>query len=199
MEKDLNSAVPVDLLGWAVLALAVLVVLYVARKVIARRRRPPTPEAPDLTLDITSLGEAGPPAKSPVLEYYHLPVRLAAVVLAPAGRGGQLPSPDRAAATLDAIVPGLSHVFALHRPLVRQWPPQLSPRGFAHAFFAHARLPGDGGKGTHWCSLAGVFKVQGQPVMAGLILRTAAPTNLGQAIVEQETKWLDVLRIRRSG
>jgi hypothetical protein len=199
MEKEATGGIPLELLYWAIPALAAAVVLYVAWKVLSRRRRQPPPEMPDLTLDIATLGEAGPPAGSPMLEYYHLPVRLAAVVLAPAGRMGQVPEPERVGETLDALVPGLSHVFHRHQPPVRFWPAQMSPRGFAHAFFGYARLPGDGGKGTHWCSLAGVFKVQGQPVMAGFIFRTAAPTNLGQGIIEQETKWLDVLRLRRNG
>jgi len=197
-EDQSVSLIPAELVPWVVGAVAALAVLYVVWRILRRSRQQPLPEEPDLTLDVAALGEAGPPHGLPALEYYHIPVRLAALVLAPAGRGGYIPPAERAGDTLDALVPGLSQVMERHRPLLRFWPPQLSPRGFAHAFFANVRLPGDGGKGTHWCSLAGVFKVRGQPIMAGLVLRTSAPTDFGQTIVEQETKWLDVLRIRRS-
>ena len=77
--------------------------------------------------------------------------------------------------------------------MVRRWSNQLSARGFAHLFFASARLPGRGGKGTSWCSVAGVFSVDNQPLTAGILLRTAKPTNLGQRIVSEEAQWLDVL------
>ena len=84
----------------------------------------------------------------------------------------------------------------LHRPLLRRWPNQLSASGFVHLFFNNARLPGTGGKGTPWSSVAGVFKVQGQPAMAGLVLCAAKPNSLGQTIIDSEYQWLGCLRVR---
>jgi hypothetical protein len=115
---------------------------------------------------------------------------------------GSVPVPifpdEQLASLLDAIVPGLDKVAALHRPAIRRWPNQVSARGFAHLFFSNARLPGQAGKGTPWSSVAGVVKVEGQPVMAGLVLRAAAPNSVGQTIIDAEYKWLGCLRVKWS-
>ena len=132
------------------------------------------------------------------MELYNLPVRLAAVVLAPVGRVSDLPPDGQIPLLIEAIIPGLDKMAALHRPLICRWPNQVSARGFAHLFFINAKLPGDGGKGTPWSSVAGVFKLKGQPLMAGLVLRAAAPNSLGQTIIETEHQWLGCLRVRWS-
>ena len=132
----------------------------------------------------------------PMLELYNVPVRLAAIVLAPAGRVRDLPPNDQLGPLLDAIVPGLDKVVALHRPLVAAAGPIRPARGFAHVFFSNVRLPGSAGKGTPWSSVAGVFKVHNQPIMAGLVLRAAKPNNFGQTIVDSEDKWLGCLRVK---
>jgi hypothetical protein len=41
-----------------------------------------------------------------------------------------------------------------------------------------------------------VFTIEGQPVVAGLVLHTQKPTSLGQFVVEHDAKWLDILRIK---
>ena len=97
---------------------------------------------------------------------------------------------------MDAIVPGLDKVAALHRPLVRRWPHQVSARGFAHLFFSNVVLPGARGKGTPWSSVAGIVKLHNQPVMAGLVLQAARPNGFGQTIVDSEEKWLACLRVK---
>ena len=74
-------------LGGLVLLVAVLLAWRKLRRQRGRLRTPP----PNLTLDLAALGEGGPPAGPPVLELYNLPVRLAAIVLAPAGRVRELP------------------------------------------------------------------------------------------------------------
>lgn len=187
-----------DWLIYVVAAIAAVVVLWIVWRLVRRRRgRLPRAEV-DLTIDVASLGTAGPPRGVPVLEHYNVPMRLAAIVLAPAGRDRQLPAWGELGVVFEAIVPGLAQVVMTHRTLVRCWPPQLSITGFGHSFFRHAKLPGDGGKGTHWCSAAGVAKLQGQPVMAGLLMRSELPNSLGQVIVEHESKWLDVLRVKTS-
>ena len=197
--KETLAGIPEDLLRYAVLGVAVLVVLlllYLVGKKVLRRKREAPAAAPDLTIDVTKLGTEGPPAGMPALEFYYLPVRLAAVVLAPAGRVSKLPPSDQLDEIFDAIVPGLAKIVARHQPSVRRWPNQLSTRGFAHAFFQHVRLPGDGGKGTPWSSVAGVVKIRGQSLVAGLVLRTAQPTSHGQEIIDLEGKWLSMLRVQ---
>jgi hypothetical protein len=196
--KELLDGIAGGALHYVLPAAIAVIVLWVAWRVFRRRRRVSVPVSPDLRIQIASLGEDGPPQGPPFLEFYNLPMRLAAVVLAPVGRTGNLPPDDELSPLIEAIVPGLDRVTALHRPLVRRWPNQVSANGFAHLFFNHARLPGDGGKGTPWSSMAGVFKAKGKPVMAGLIFRAAAPNSLGQTIIESEHQWLGCLRVRWS-
>ncbi len=177
-------------------AAAVLVVLWLAMKLFRRRRRTAAPLQPELKVEVAALTDAGPPVGPPTLEFYNLPVRLAAVVVAPVGLGRQLPSDDMLPGMLDAIAPGLDRVAQLHQPLVRRWPNQVSARGFAHLFFNHARLPGVGGKGTPWSSAAGIVKHGNQPIMVGLVFRAAQSNSLGQTIIDAEHQWLGCLRVR---
>lgn len=190
------GAFPVELAKWALGAVLAVIVLYALWWVLRRPRRVLPKQVPDLAIDVMALPTVGPPPEGPNLYYYNVPVRLAALVLAPAGRVRELPPLNQLNDVIDAIVPGLAQVVLAHRTLVRRWPSQLSSKGFAHQFFSHARLPGQGGKGTPWSSAAGLFKIEGQPLMAGMVFRAEAPTNLGQRIIEQEAQWLDILRIK---
>lgn len=194
--RELQSS---DAAVYGVAALAALAsalaVLWAVRKLLGRRK-PEAVAAPDLRIDVEGLGDEGPPAEGPSLEYYYTPVRLAAVVLAPAGRSGEL-SPDAEwDPVLEAVAPGLAQVVAAHRSRVYRWPAQLSTRGFAHTFFAHARLPGDAGRDTPWASVAGAAKMKGRTVMVGLVLRTRAPTSHGQETLERPEAWLRVLQVK---
>ena len=194
--EQLQGLPTAELVKYAVIAVVVLVVLFILWKLLTRRKREPVRQVPDLAIDVLALGTEGPPAGGPVLEFYNVPARLAAVVLAPAGRVRQLPPLNQLDAVYEAIVPGMARVVATHRPLLRRWPAQLSPRGFAHTFFTHARLPGEGGKGTPWCSAAGLVKIEGQPVMAGLVMRTESPSSHSQETIESEEQWLRILQIK---
>ena len=82
------------------------------------------------------------------------------------------------AALADNIVPGLAQFSNFIKPLVRQWPAQLSTQGFSNTLFANLRLPGEHGKGTPWSVIAGRFEVGGQNILAGLVLRAAGPNSL---------------------
>jgi hypothetical protein len=188
-----------DLWRYVLPAAVAVIVLGVAWKLFRHRRRlaaiPPTP---DLKIDLSLLGDSGPPEELPALEFYNLPMRLAAIVLAPVGRARELPTDALTPSLIDAIVPGMDKVAEKHRPLIRRWPHQVSASGFAHLFFSNARLPGTGGKGSPWSSVAGVFKLKGQPVMAGLVLRADKPNSLGQTVIEEEHQWLGCLRVKWS-
>ncbi len=197
LNKWKETAVPwlAGLLKYAILATIVLAVVYVILKVL-RKTEKTVRQAPDMGIDVKDLPNQGPPPAGPALYFYNVPVRLAALVLAPAGRARELPPMNQLDALADALVPGLAKVVAAHKPLVRRWPAQVSSRGFANIFFTQAKLPGEGGKGTPWCAAAGVFEIGKTPIMAGLVMRAAAPTNLGQAILEHEAQWLDVVRVK---
>ena len=185
-----------DLAPWAVLAVLLLVGLFVLRKILERRKRRPPIVEPELKIDVSTLGTDGPPAEGPVLEFYNIPVRLAVLVLAPAGRGHDLPAEEEIPAVVEMVLPGLSRIVDTHRPLYRRWPVQLSWRGFAHTFFTNVRLPGDDGRGTPWSSVAGIVKTSEGSVMAGLVLRSEQATGFGHEIIEREGEWLRVLQIR---
>lgn len=192
--KDVVAGYSALVLACASLAGVVLVVLYLILR-FRRETRRKVEQAPDMGINVKDLLPQGPPPAGPALSFYNVPVRLAALVLAPAGRAQELPPVNQLEGIIDSLVPGLARVVTAHKPVVRTWPAQLSTSGFAHLLFTHARLPGEGGKGTPWCAVAGTFKVGKTRIMAGMVMRTAAPTNLGQVALRQETQWLDVLRV----
>lgn len=184
------------LIRYAILAAVLLAVVYVLRRVLGKQKKAAVEQAPGMGIDVKELLAQGPPPAGPALSFFNVPVRLSALVVAPAGRGHELPPVTQLESVIDAIVPGLARVVIAHRPVVRKWPAQISNRGFAHVLFTQAKLPGDGGKGTPWCAVAGMFRIGKTAVLAGLIMRSASPTNLGQVILEHETQWLDVVRVK---
>jgi hypothetical protein len=185
------------LVGGAALAVLLGLLLVVIMVLLLRRRggRPDRKE-PDLRIDLGSLPDHGPPPAGPRLEFYGTPVRLAVLVLAPAGRNSPLPSEEELSDLIDDLVPGLWAVVEAHNPLVRCWPFQLSTQGFTHAFFKHVQLPGDRGKGTPWSAVAGRFETGTRQLLAGLVCVADRPNSLSQITVAHMGQWLDVLRIR---
>lgn len=181
--------------GIAMLAVAVLVVSGILM-LLARRVPEPPPAAMDLSIDVDALDSAGPPADAVRIELYGTPVRLAVFVLAPVGRDGTVPSKEQLPDLLEQLVPGFLQIVSSHGPLLRFWPNQLSSHGFMNAFFNKISLPGDRGKGTRWCSVAGKFTAQGTQFLAGLVCCADQPNGLGQFMIEREGQWNDVLRIR---
>lgn len=186
--------------GSAALAslLALLAILLGASAVLIwLRRRRPLPTAPrPLEMDLAELGSGGPPPGVPALELYHVRLRVAALVLAPAGRGHDLPPTERLPSLLDAFMPGLARVVHAHHSRIKLWPPQLSTQGFANALFAHLRLLGTPGKDSPWCAVAGRFEAEGRALLVGMLLCAAAPHNLGQFTFERQAQWLDAVRVK---
>ncbi len=188
------------LMGGAVLAALFLLLLVVIVFLLLRRRaRPPEPALPDLRIDVASLPAQGPPHDGPRLEFYGTPVRLAVLVLAPAGRNNPLPAERDLPAVLDSLLPNFTAVVAAHRPLIRPWPVQLSTQGFASSFFNNVRLPGDRGKGTPWCAVAGRFEAGAQQLLVGLVCVADRPNSLSQITVAHVGQWMDVLRVKNVG
>ncbi|MCR4414748.1 MAG: hypothetical protein NUV77_20215, partial [Thermoguttaceae bacterium] len=152
MLKDAAGAVPPGwlhvVLVWGAVVAAMVITIVVVRRLLRSRAGRVARQEPSLEIDVLSLPAVGPPASGPALYYYNVPVRLAAIVLAPAGRVRELPPINQLNEVFEAIVPGLTAIIASHRPVYRRWPAQVSARGFAHMFFSKVRLPGQGGKGT---------------------------------------------------
>jgi hypothetical protein len=181
---------------WGLVAAAVVVLAFLAFRLLRRQRETGRYPPPDLFVDVSQLDASGPPATGPRAEFYGLPVRLAVVVIAPAGRNSELPSPEVLPGLLDRLDPGLSAVVASHRPLICRWPVQLSSQGFAQRFFNQVGLPGERGKGTPWCSIAGKLQVGDRLFLVGIVCCAQQPNGLGQFVVHHEGQWLDILRIR---
>ena len=172
-------------LGGVVCAVVFLLLIVVVIMILRRRRRKQEPAAPDLRVDVSKLPAQGPPIAGPRLEFYGIPVRLAVLVLAPAGRGSSVPDGRSFERALESLLPGLVEVVKVHRPLIRGWPYQLSTQGFVHAFFGNLALPGDHGKGTPWCAAAGRFQAGDQQLLAGLVCVADKPNALSQVTVQQ--------------
>lgn len=159
-----------------------------------RRQRGASPEI--LSIDITALSVKSPADIDVVLEIYGLPVVVAVLVLAPAGRGLSLPTKTNMSQFIENLVPDLMAVLNAHQPLFRRWPEQLSTRGFVHSVFNNLPLPGERGKGTPWCSVAGKFESGGQQYLAALVCRSARSNGLGQIEIKHPGQWVDILRVQ---
>ncbi len=181
-------------LGGAVVAAVVFLLIVVA--FLRARAKKPEPPPVDLRIDLADLQLGGPPEEGPRLEIYGTPVRLAALVLAPAGRNNQIPATDKLPEAIEDLLPGLMGVLTSHRPLIHRWPYQLSTQGFTHSFFNNVPLPGERGKGTPWCCVSGRFESGDQQLLAGLVCTATKPNSLSQITVAHVGQWMDVVRVR---
>ena len=195
VEANPPGETSVLLMGGAVV-LAVLLTVWVVFQKLRRKPEPETEVAPNLRLDVSSLPSGGPPRGKPYLEFYSVPVRLAAIVVAPVGRDGQLPKNEHLPLVMEAILPGLMKVLTAHQPQFVRWPAQLSTQGFAHAFFNNVPLPGDHGRGTPWCSIAGKVELPVGHFLVGLVCCAAEPNSLGEVIAKHAAGWPDVIRVK---
>ena len=184
-------------------AAALLTVLSVALMVTAylllRKKRPASvaeEEIDDRAIDVASLDASPPAASGPQLDVYGTPHRVAVVVMAPSGRSGSVPVKKELPALAEYLVPNLGAVLVAHQPRYVRWPPQLSTQGFVQSFFNKLSLPGDHGKATPWCSLAGKLEAHGQLYLVGLVCCAAAPNGLGEITVEHPGEWLQIVRAR---
>ncbi len=173
--------------------------LLIAAFVLLRRKREAAvanDEIDDRAIDVSSLDAAPPAATGPQLEIYGTPHRVAVVVMAPSGRSGSVPPKKELPALAEFLVPNLGAVLIASQPHYVRWPPQLSTQGFVQSFFNKLSLPGDHGKGSPWCSLAGKLEAHGQLYLIGLVCCAAAPNGLGEITVEHPGEWLQILRTR---
>lgn len=183
----------IPIIGFGIGALVVAALVFA--KVLSRESAIVTTVMDD-DLNVSVLGAHGPPKEGPVLEMYGIPVRLAAVVLAPVGRGNELDVealPD----TVEQLIFGLHKVMGYHQPVFRHWAEQVSVHGFENAFLHQVKLPGNRGKGTVWSAFAGRFTVGEQQLLAGLVVCADVPNSYGATIVEHDGQWVNCLRVRK--
>jgi hypothetical protein len=198
-DADGGGGNELQILPLVLLGIGLIAVITVVGMIALRLRRAKAEAPVDDVLapiDVTALPHSGPPASGPQLSVYNIPVRLVLLVLAPVGRGGKIPPNEFLPAIVDALTPQLMQVLAAHGTQFRRWPAQISSQGFSQVFFQNAPLPGDAGKGTPWCALAGRFDTPAGPMLAGLVLHADAPNSLSQIAITQPGQWLDVLRVK---
>jgi hypothetical protein len=193
---DLGLGLPLHIVTAGAVGIGLFVLLLIVIAVLRRRRLPAGPPPQDLRINLAELPTPGPPAEGPRFEFYGTPVRLAVLVLAPAGRNNTVPTGPQLTEALENLLPGLAGVVTTHRPVFRTWPAQLSTQGFVTSFFAQVPLPGDRGKGTPWCSAAGRFETGQQQLLAGVVCIADKPNSLSQIAVQHAGQWMDVLRVK---
>jgi hypothetical protein len=186
-------------------ALGGLLALLIVREVVRTglrlfrhtRRSLAEDAAPDF--DVAALAVPDRDWKGARLTVYHVPVRVGLVVVAPLARDTDLPDEADVTSLLDKIVPGLGEVADSEDALRVIWPRQYSASGFAHRLARHVKLPGEMGRDTPWCLVAGRASVRGEVFVVGLALAAATPNNLTLIVIESDHQWLDVLRVRPTG
>ncbi|GIW91242.1 MAG: hypothetical protein KatS3mg109_1674 [Pirellulaceae bacterium] len=180
--------------SWVLLVVVLAGALVAAVFFLSKRRRPKAkaPEPP--RLDMSALSTETPRSDELHLECYGIPVRVAAVVIAPLGRDAILPDDEQIGALFDQLVPGLAEVIAQDRPQLLRWPAQLSRDGFVHAFFNQTGITTNV---SPWCAVAGRVLFHRQQLAVGLVARTAQPTRLGRKTIEHEGQWATSLRVCR--
>jgi hypothetical protein len=182
-----------------------LLALLVAREVVRtglrlfRRTRRALDEDSAADFDVAALAVPDRDWKGARLTVYHVPVRVGLVVVAPLSRDTESPDEADVPALLDKIVPGLGQVADAEDALRVIWPRQYSASGFAHRLARHVKLPGQMGRDTPWCLVAGRASVRNEVFVVGLALAAATPNNLTLITIESDHQWLDVLRVRPTG
>jgi hypothetical protein len=184
-----------QLISWAIAAAGVLFVLFLLPRWFARRRRKKRARSvASAPIHLAELGSTGPSDTGPQLSYLGVPVHLALLVIAPAGREGQRVADSQVGDVLDRAVPGLGKLMRLQPPVIRHWPGQLSSDGFGRAFFRECGLPHEG-LGTPWSNVVGPIQTGDQRFFVGLLLRSSRANNLKQLSIAKETQWTEALRV----
>jgi hypothetical protein len=182
--------------AYAVIAGAAVLAVMLLALLLRKRARPPAPQQVfDHSLNLASLDTLLPSATSVEVKFRNVPVRLVALVVAPVGRGQPTPSNEKLAQLLDEINPGFAEAIGAHETRIKVWPPQVSARGFAQSFFHQVRIPGERGKDSPWCSVAGRFDAAGMTLMLGIAMRTEKPQSMGCFPVEHSHTWYDMFRV----
>lgn len=185
----------IGLLILVILTLILMVVMSGSKSNGAIPRPQPAELTENLAINIRELSPKPIQGASVAIQLHGLPLRLAILVIAPVGKGTKLPTdPSSLRQMIEQIAPGISEVLDTHQPIFRRWPTMLSVRGFYHALFANLKLPGDNGKNTQWCGIAGPIETEQGRVMVGLILHADAVNSYGQIEIEHAGQWLSTIR-----
>ncbi len=123
-----------------------------------------------------------------------VPVRMRLVVIAPAGKDGEVDADD-AEEMLERVLPGLGEIYRGDKPRVKVWPRQLSYEGFVKHFQRNMLTPEGEGEPSRWVLIGGRAKLGKQQIMLGLGLQAIKPTTVGRRTIDAH-EWPTVLRVR---
>lgn len=184
--------------GWYVIlgvgGLIVLLILWLLLKKVFGGKSPEGGSEKKLEEDLGTYPDPKPSTGDRQLRAEGVPVRMRLVVLAPAGKDGEV-SADDVEKLLDKVLPGLGAICQGDKPRVKVWPRQLSYEGFAKHFQRNMITPEPEGEQSRWVLLGGRAKLGKQQIMLGLGLQAVKPTTVGRRTVDAH-EWPTVLRVR---
>ncbi|MFQ3651267.1 MAG: hypothetical protein SNJ75_13105 [Gemmataceae bacterium] len=185
--------------GWALegntllyggVAAGVGVALLFMIVIFSRKKKDLSPEA-GLEVDLSKLPPVPTGERHYALKLKNHPVRLRLVVVAPMGKRAL----GKIDALLEEVQAGLGEVLHDDRPVIKQWPPQLSATGFAPTFFRLMIRPDGNAKPSRWVLLAGPARAGAIPILLGMVLQTeGTASNLG-LVTMNENQWDEMLSI----
>ena len=181
-------------LGSACIASIIVLMIVVAlfRLMIGRDKKAKS-EKP-LTEDLREYPDLKSSSGDKQLRVEGVPCRLRLVIVAPAGNASEVDL-DELPEMLDKIVLGLGDIYKYDKPRVKEWPAQVSYKGFASMFHSNMKTGAEEGEQTRWVLVAGRMKVGKQQYMLGVAVQTIKPNTIGQRTVDSH-EWPSVLRVR---
>lgn len=180
--------------GGVCIASIVVLLLFLAviRFLFGRRAKPA--KGPNLVENLQEYPELKSSTGDRQLRVEGTPARLRLVVVAPAGTAFEVDL-DTLDKLLEKVVQGLGEIYKHDKPRVKQWPTQVSYKGFATHFHANMKTGAEEGEQTRWVMVAGRIKVGKQQFMLGIALQTIKPNTIGRLTVDAH-EWTNVLRVR---
>ncbi|HWY85490.1 MAG TPA: hypothetical protein VNX28_02135 [Gemmataceae bacterium] len=184
--------------GWYVVlgvgGLVILFILWCLVRAFRSKGYKPSTNQPHLEEALSEYPPLKPSTGDRQLRAEGVPVRMRLVVVAPAGKDGEV-SADDVEAMLERVLPGLGEIFRGDKPRIKVWPRQLSYEGFTKHFQRNMLTLEGEGEMSPWILLGGRAKLGTQQIMLGLALQAAKPTTVGRRTLEAH-EWPTVLRVR---
>jgi len=163
-----------------------------------------------LTIDVAKFSQEPPPLAPMLLDFYGIPMRLSAIVAAPAGRASNLPLDNQSLLLqCESALPRLGRIAELHKTKIIRWPTQLSVTGFTHALLREASLPDGKQTRSRWTVVTGPVEAEtpsgtiGLQEETGTRLLTVAlflcaeePNAYNQEAVPAPHQWRRILQVR---
>ena len=170
-----------------------LIILWVIAKALGGTKKVAA-AAPESPLNVSLLDAEGPPPTGIQLTAHGTPVRIAVLVVAPAGRGQNQLDENLMNILVEELVPGIGQFISRDVPMTDMWPAQMSTQGFVNTFMSQIQLP-DRGRGNRWSALAGRITAEEGGFLVGMALCAAKPTGLSEYTVEHDGQWSEILRV----